>query len=151
LIEQMIVGCAAALALISLGGGIYEVSTIDPVWPTNLAMVQPSKGGMSRRRFWIPAHVTFEILLVASLVQGWSMPSLRSWLLIGLASHATMRIWSGLYFIPRALAFERAEIEPGTQDRARRWTKWSRLRLPLDLVTCISLMTAYGLSAVSAA
>ncbi|GAG32441.1 unnamed protein product, partial [marine sediment metagenome] len=61
------VGFAAAFALISLGGGIYEVSVVDPYWPARPDIVHPASGGISRRRFWIPAHVAFELQLIVSL------------------------------------------------------------------------------------
>jgi hypothetical protein len=68
-------------------------------------------------------------------------------LLVALVSHAVMRIWSAVDFIPKRLAFERAT--PGTVDpaAARRWSRRSLLRLPLDLVTCGAL----GLAVIQAA
>ena len=77
-----------------------------------------------------------------SLVLTWAAPQARSWLLIALGSHAVMRIWSAFDFIPKALAFERAE--PGTIDEraARSWTRRSLLRLPLDCVTCVAMLAA---------
>jgi hypothetical protein len=51
------------------------------------------------------------------LVVTWSLPDVRYWLLVALASHAAMRIWSLIDFVPKALAFERAEpasIDAGT-------------------------------------
>ena len=98
---------ASALALISLGGGLYEFRVVDRAWPRRPDLIQPTRGGVSRRAFWVPAHVAFELALVLALVVTWSEPEIRSWLLVGLASHATMRIWSAFDFIPKALAFER--------------------------------------------
>jgi len=83
---------AASLALISLGGGLYETIVVDPVWPSRPDIVQPNRGGISRKRFWIPAHTAFELLLVTALVTAWSLPEVRFWLLIALGSHAVMRI-----------------------------------------------------------
>lgn len=71
----IIVAVAAALALVSLGGGFYEVAVVDPTWPKRPDLVQPSRGGISRRRFWIAAHVGFEAMLLASLVWPWSQPT----------------------------------------------------------------------------
>jgi hypothetical protein len=53
-----------------------------------------------------------------------------------------MRIWSALDFIPRALAFERAEPGGIQESDARSWTRRSRLRLPLDLATCAAMFAA---------
>ena len=105
-------------------------------------MIQPSRGGVSRRSFWIPAHTAFELSLIASLVATWSSSMVRTPLLVALATHATMRLWSAFDFIPKALAFERAD--PTTVDvmAARRWSRRSLGRLPLDLVTCGAMIAA---------
>ncbi len=126
----------------SLGGGCYEFLVVDPFWPRRLDLIQPARGGVSRRRFWIPAHVAFELTLIASLVVFWSLPAVRVPLLVGAASHALMRLWSAVDFIPKALAFERAEAGPVTEARARAWTRRSRLRMPLDLITCSAMLSA---------
>ena len=132
----------AALALVSLGGALYEFSVVDPFWPRKPDLIQPGRGGISRRRFWIPAHTVFELVLIASLVSAWPAADVRFWLLVALASHATMRIWSALDFIPKALAFEKAAPEGIAEHAARRWTRRSLLRLPLDLTTCGAMLTA---------
>ena len=138
---------AMAFALISLGGGFYEVSVVDPVWPARPNIVHPARGGKSRKRFWIPAHVAFEFLLIASLVLFWSQPQVRNALLVALASHAAMRIWSAFDFIPKALAYERADPATLTEEQGRRWTRRSWLRLPLDVITCGAMMTAFAAAA----
>ena len=72
---------------------------------------------------------------------------MRTPLLVALASHAIMRIWSGFDFIPKALAFERAEPASVTAEAALAWTRRSRLRLPLDLVTCTAMLWALAAAA----
>ncbi|MGH9718585.1 MAG: hypothetical protein ACRD8O_00100 [Bryobacteraceae bacterium] len=62
--------------------------------------------------------------------------------MIALTGHAIMRIWSAFYFIPKALAFERAEPGSITEEAARKWSHRSLLRLPLDLVTCFAMLAA---------
>jgi hypothetical protein len=138
---------ASALALLSLGGGVYEYRVIDPAWPRRPDLIQPDRGGVSRRRFWIPAHIAFEVALIVALTIAWSQSEVRAWLLAGLASRSTMRIWSAFDFIPKALAFERAD--PGTiaEDAARRWTRRSLWRLPLDVLTCIAMLAAFAAAA----
>ena len=128
---------ATAFALLLLGGGLYEFLVVDPFWPKRPDLIQPDRGGISRKRFWIPAHTVFEVTLILSLVRAWPHANLRFWLLMALASHAAMRIWSAFDFIPKALAFERA----GTVDEAaaKKWSRRSKLRFPLDVWTCVSL------------
>src|SRR5688500_10342440 len=133
---------SAALALVSLGGAFYEFLVVDAAWPRRPDLIQPARGGVSRRRFWIPAHTVFALVLIATLVAAWSFATVRTPLLVAFASHATMRIWSALDFIPRALAFERADAATVTEHTARRWTRRSRLRLPLDLTTCGAMLCA---------
>jgi hypothetical protein len=134
---------AACLALVSLGGGLYEFLVVDPFWPRRPDLIQPARGGISRKRFWIPAHVAFELTLLSSLVVTWGQTEVRTWLLAALASHAAMRLWSAFDFIPKALAFERADPASITEHVARRWTGRSFLRFPLDLVTCGAMLMAF--------
>jgi hypothetical protein len=138
---------AAALALASVGGGLYEFLVVDPFWPRRPDLIQPARGGISRKRFWISIHVAFELVLIAALVLAWSQPAVVNALLVALASHAVMRIWSGVDFIPKALAFEKADPASISEGAARAWTRRSRLRLPLDLITCGALLTAFTAAA----
>ena len=138
----VLVAVSAAFALMSLGGGAYEYLVVDPAWPRRPDIIQPSRGGVSRRRFWIPAHTAFELSLLASLATMWNSSAARTPLLVALATHAAMRLWSAFDFIPKAWAFERAD--PATIDvgSARRWSRRSLARLPLDLMTCGAMMAA---------
>lgn len=133
---------ATALALMSLGGGLYEVAVVDPAWPRRPAIIQPAQDGLSRRQFWIPIHVAFEFMLVAALFVSWPEPSIRVWLLVALGFHAAMRFWSAFDFIPKALAFERADPASIDETVARAWTRRSRLRLILDLLVCAAMLSA---------
>jgi hypothetical protein len=138
---MLILTClASALALVSLGGAFYQYSVVDPAWPRRPDLIQPTRGGVSCRRFWIPAHTAFELALIAALVAAWSDAGVRNWLLVALASHAAMRLWSAFDFIPKAIAFERADVVD--EAAARAWTRRSLRRLPLDLVTCSAMLAA---------
>lgn len=54
------------LGSIGLGGGLYETLLVDPKWPSNPAIAQPSRGGISRGRFWVPIHTLYELALDAT-------------------------------------------------------------------------------------
>jgi hypothetical protein len=125
-------------------GGLYEVRVIDPAWPRRPDLIQPDRGGVSRRRFWLPAHVAFELVLIVALIVARRQPTVWAWLWLGLGSHAAMRLWSAFDFIPKALAFERADPAAISEQAARGWTRRSRLRLSLDLVTCGAMLTAFA-------
>jgi len=141
-VSLIIVALATALALGSLGGGAYEFLVVDPAWPRRPDIVQPQRGGVSRRRFWIPAHGAFEACFIAALVAAWSESGVRTPLLFALASHLAMRVWSLFDFIPKALAFERADPANVDAAVAAQWVRRSLGRLPLDLATCGAMVTA---------
>ena len=143
----LLVALTSALACASIGGGLFQCFVVDPVWPRRPDILQPSRGGLSCKRFWISIHVAFEVVLIAALVVVWSMPDIRNWLLVGLTSHAIMRIWSAFDFIPKALAFERAEPGSVTETAALRWTRRSIWRLPLDIITCCAMLAAFATAA----
>jgi hypothetical protein len=72
----------------------------------------------------------------------WNQSDPRTALLVALASHFAMRVWSFVDFIPKAAAFEKAD--PATVDRAEaeRWARRSLLRLPLDAIACVAALAA---------
>lgn len=87
-------------------------------------------------------HTAFEVSLIAAVIASWSHPNVRMALLVAVASHLAMRVWSFAYFIPKATAFE--NNDPATIDRAaaERWVRRSLLRLPLDAITCVAVLAA---------
>lgn len=137
-----LLGLVVVLAAMLIGGGAYEFTVLDPVWPRHPALIQPQHGGVSRKRFWIAAHASFEVALIVALVATWAQPAIRIALLVALGSHVLMRLWSLVDFIPKAVAFEQAD--PAAVDRAAavRWTRRSWLRIPLDAVTCVAALIA---------
>lgn len=134
---------ALTLGAVGLGGGLYETLLVDPVWPQNLAVIQPSRGGLDRKRFWMPVHALFEIALLVSAWTAWGDVSARPWIVSALATHFAARVWSFAYFIPRALRFEKMGDLSEDQFRlARRWTRLSRLRPVLEAGSILSLGAA---------
>src|SRR3954471_15845328 len=88
------------VACATLGGGLYECLVVDPAWPKRPGIIQPRNGGVSRARFWVPAHAIFEVLLIATLVTAWGEADVRIALLVALGSHAVMRVWTLVDFVP---------------------------------------------------
>src|SRR3954469_10928838 len=130
------------VACATLGGGLYECLVVDPVWPKRPGIVQPRNGGVSRARFWVPVHTVFEVLLIVTLIAAWSDAGVRTALLVALVSHAVMRVGSLADFVPKAVAFEKADPAMVDEASAVRWTRRSLLRLPLDVITCVAMLTA---------
>lgn len=81
-------GLAALLANVGLGGGIFEHGLVDRAWPKRPDIVQQRRGGIDRKRFWIPAHSVFEIVLLVALYPARGNPDVRNALLVAFAAVA---------------------------------------------------------------
>lgn len=138
----VLIAATTLVACVLLGGGLYETVVVDPAWPKRPGIVQAHNGGISRRRFWIPAHTLFEVLLLIGLVAAWRDADVRLALLVALISHAVMRVWSFIDLVPKAVEFEKADPAAVEEPAAVAWTRRSLLRLPLDLITCAALLWA---------
>ena len=131
---------AIVLGAVGLGGGIYETLLVDQVWPSNPMIIQPSRGGLNRGLFWAPFHALYEVALLVSAWMVWSDACARYWIIGGLVAHFGSRAWSLLYFIPRALRFEKMGNLTAEQSRlARRWIRLSRCRPLLEAIAIILL------------
>ena len=138
-LDGLLVAAVIVLSAV-LGGGMYEHLVIDPSWPKRPDLIQPSRGGVRRGKFWLPAHLLFEVLLLCSLAVSWKLPAIRLWLLAALGIYIATRLWSAFDFIPKALAFEKADVIDETL--ARKWILKSKFRLPLELLTLSFLLNA---------
>ena len=138
----VLIAITTLAACVTVGGGLYEFLVVDPAWPKRPGIIQAHNGGISRRRFWIPAHIVFEVLLIVALITAWHDADARPALLVALVSHAVMRVWSLADFVPKAVKFEKADPAAVDEAAAIAWTRRSLLRLPLDLITCAALLLA---------
>lgn len=128
---------------IGLGGGLYEALLIDRAWPKLPQLIQPQRGGIDRKLFWIPMHTIYEFALVAALWANWQNPFARSCILAALAAHAITRAWSLLHFIPAALRFEQADdLSPPETAAAWAWTRQSRWRIVIEACAVVALVLA---------
>ena len=131
---------AIVLGSIGLGGGLYETLLVDPKWPSNPAIVQPSRGGINRGRFWGPIHTLYELVLVAATWLVWGDSRVRWWIVSALIIHLAARTWSFAYFIPKALWFEKlADLTEDQERLARAWTRLSRCRPVLQFASILAL------------
>ena len=134
---------AVVLGAITLGGGIYETLLVDRVWPDNPALIQPGRGGIDRKLFWMPAHTLFELALFLTLWMVWSAADARWWTVAALVVHFGARAWSFAYFIPRALRFEKlGKLTEEQRHEALRWTRLSRFRPMLEAASIVALCVA---------
>jgi hypothetical protein len=137
----------------ALGGGFYESFVLIPLWskspPSSFAIIQPGTG-VPLQRFWIPVHVAITLCLLLALVMTWGEPTVRCLLLVALGSYIVMRVWSGLFFIPEMLAFQKVPLDEAPSvalsARVSRWTFWTWWREPLDVISFVcALLAVYWL------
>ncbi len=133
-------------ACTALGGAIYEVLVVDPYWPKRPGIIQAQNGGISRVRFWLPAPLIFEVLLVVTLILTWGDADVGVALLVALVSHAAMRLWALFDLIPRGAAFERKNPADVDEAAAVRWTRRNMLRVPMLLLTSCAMLAALALA-----
>lgn len=132
-----LVWCCTLLLAIEVGGGIFEHLVLDRAWPSNLALIQPERGGAHRAPFWMVVHGGLTVSLLATLWATWPHRELRKRVAWVLGLHVAMRIGSFAYFIPAALRFEQATaVSP---DEVRTWVILSPLRTALTLVAFVLL------------
>ncbi|MFP2906241.1 hypothetical protein ACLESD_14475 [Pyxidicoccus sp. 3LFB2] len=128
--------CTLLLA-IEVGGGIHEHLVLDRAWPSNLALIQPERGGAHRAPFWMVVHGVLSLSLLATLWATWPHRELRKRVAWVLGLHLALRIGSFAYFIPAALRFEQAtSVSP---DEVRMWVLLSPLRTALTLLAFVLL------------
>ena len=148
---SLILLCVSMAA--ALGGGLYESFVLIPLWskapPASFAIIQPGTG-VPLQRFWIPVHVAITLCLLLALVMTWGEPTVRCLLLVALGSYIVMRVWSGLFFIPEMLAFQKVPLDEAPSvalsARVSRWTFWTWWREPLDVISFVcALLAVYWL------
>ncbi|WP_434390154.1 hypothetical protein [Melittangium boletus] len=148
LIAEGALRLALVACLLECGGSLYEYAVVDTVWPSNLAVIQPQRGGLDRKRFWVPLHGVLTLALPVALWACWGRPDVRAWLLAATGLYVVLRGWTFAYFIPRVIRFEQGtDTDPA---RARRWVRWSLLRAPLLLALTLCVWRAsLGLAGTS--
>lgn len=126
-----------------LGGALYEHLVVDSAWLSNPALIQPGRGGIERKDFWIPVHAIATLLLLGALWTGWAYRPARRWLLWALGAYMAMRLWTLAYFVPVGLRLEApGDLSPDMLGQARQWVTLSILRLPLLVASTICLWLA---------
>jgi hypothetical protein len=70
----------------------------------------------------------------------------RRVLIIGMAAYIVMRLWSGLYFIPEMLAFQKIPLDAAASaelsGRVSKWTFWTWFIEPLDFASLLCFLLA---------
>jgi hypothetical protein len=151
--KTILAQCSLILLCFSMagafGGGLYEHIVVMPIWsaspPSSFSIIQPETG-VPLQRFWVPIHAAITAFILLTLFLTWGDISVRRMLLIGLASYIVMRVWSGLFFIPEMLKFQKIPLDAAPSAellvRVARWKLWTWLREPLDIMSLLCWLLA---------
>ena len=95
-------------------------------------------------------YVAITLCIIVALVMTWGEPTVRRLLLVALVSYIVMRVWSGLFFIPEMLAFQKGPLDEAPSAalsaRVSKWTFWTWFREPLDIISFVcALLAVYWL------
>lgn len=133
----------------AIGGGLYEHIVLTPLWskapPASFVIIQPTTG-VPLQRFWIPVHAAITLFIILALVMTWRDMTVRRLLLVALVSYIVMRVWSGLFFIPEMLAFQKVPLDSASSVElsagVSKWTFWTWFREPLDVISFLCSLLA---------
>ena len=139
-------GVTTSLYLLMNGAQIFETLLVVPSWtaapPASLGMFQGDYR-LDFKAFWIAFHSVHEIAFILALVVCWRLRSIRRWLLILVAVHFAVRVWTVAYFAPTIIEFQglaaSSEIDPDLVHRASQWRALNLLRVAVFLAVNLAL------------
>jgi hypothetical protein len=129
------------------GAQVFETALIVPAWtaspPESLGMFQ-GKHRLDFKVFWIVTHSLHEITFILALVFCWKVPDVRNWLLVLLAAHVAVRVWTIAYFAPTIIAFQQKPyaptVDPDLVAKAARWRNLNYLRVAIFMAINVALL-----------
>ncbi len=146
-----------ALAVaISVGGNVFQMIVIDPIWsaspPTSLQSYFGDRAHYEAlRRFHLNPFFMFALVcLIAAVILQWRAQSLRRWLLTALGIQLVIIVGTVLYVYPinDVLMLHVARDVSGStaSTLTHHWLIADRLRLVLKFAVLLSLFRALQLS-----
>ncbi|KXH81122.1 hypothetical protein [Chryseobacterium kwangjuense] len=113
------------------GAQIFETLVFVPKWtespPENFKLLQDGNG-VSLKIFWIVLHSLHEITFILAVIFCWKIEPVRNWLLILLAVHIGVRVWTLSYFAPNIINFQKVAENPAlAKDLVQRTSTWQML------------------------
>jgi len=129
------------------GAALYEESVLDLVWPSRPDIVRPTKGGVNRKRFWVPGDLVAIICLLVATWAAWPTIDARTALLVAVALYAINAVVSAAYFVPELLKVERMGIEPDDPS-SRTWVRRNRFRGAI--LICATFALSFAIASLPA-
>lgn len=129
---------ATALYFVMNGAQLWETAIMVPAWaagpPASLFFFKTAYG-LDFKLFWMIVHSVHEVFLLIALFFNWRIRQRRNAMLLLLAVHISLRVWTLQYFAPTLMQFMAMDVKPvvdqGLLERATMWKNLNYLRVGL--------------------
>ena len=155
IIAQTLFYITILLIGISVGGNVYEILVLDPLWSASppesvRTFFQGTGFAKAMQKFWLSKLAKYSLFfLIATVGLGWGVPARRLWLILALGSTTATYALTILYIFRKKIAlFAKAGngMEPEAVVRmTRQFLMADRVRLLLKIATFFFLLRALTL------
>ena len=154
-LAQVIFYITILLIGISVGGNVYEILVLDPLWsaspPESIRTFFQGTGfAKAMQKFWLSKLAKYSFFfLLATVALGWGVPARRLWLILALASTAATYALTLRYIFRKKIALFAKAGSGMTPEAVVRMTRQflvaDRVRLLFKIATFIFLLRALTL------
>lgn len=143
---------ATALYFVMNGAQLWETALMVPAWtagpPASLFFFK-TEYGLDFRLFWIIVHSVHEVFLLLALFFNWQIRQRRNSMIVLLAMHIALRVWTLQYFAPTLMTFMAVEVRPVVDpvllEKATLWKNLNYLRVGLYILVNLGFVFICGI------
>ncbi len=150
-VAQFLLYLIIALVGISVGGNVYEMLVLDPLWSASppdsvRKFFKGTPFARAMQKFWLSKLAKYSLfVLLAAVVAAWNEPARRLWLVAAVVALAVQYLLTIPYIFPRKkLLFRAADDTPADAicQATRQLVLANRFRLFFKLVEFFCLLRA---------
>ncbi len=155
ILAQVILYITILLIGISVGGNVYEILVLDPLWssspPESVRKFFEGTGfAKAMQKFWLSKLAKYSLFfLIAAVVLAWHVPARRPWLILALCTTAATYFLTIRYIFRKKVAlFARAGSGMSPEavvHMTRQFLALDRVRLVFKIATFFFLLRALTL------
>jgi len=155
LFAQILLYITILLVGISVGGNVYELLVLDPLWSASppesvRTFFQGTPFAKAMQKFWLSKLAKYSLFfLIATVALGWAIPGRRLWLALALCSTAGTYALTLLYIFRRKIALFAKAGRDLSSDAIVRMTRQfllaDRVRLVFKIGTVVFLLRALSI------
>ena len=152
---QILLDITILLIGISVGGNVYEILVLDPIWSASppesvRSFFAGTPYAKAMQKFWLSKLAKYSLFfLIGAVALGWAAPARHLWLVLALASTAATYVLTLRYIFRRKIAlFAKAgrDLSPEAIVRmTRQFLVADRVRLAFKIATAVFLLRALSL------